>query len=59
MHADYIFQRVQYNYFDCHHHVLPLSLAFRVIVHGTQKASLLITARRSDKIILPMPDNIL
>ena len=36
MSFDCIVQRVQYKYFDCHHHVLPLSLAYRIVVHATQ-----------------------
>ena len=37
MTVDCIVQQVQYKYFDCRHHVLPLSLACIIMVHGTQK----------------------
>ena len=37
MSVDCIVQQVQYEYFDCHQHMLLLSLACRILVHGTQK----------------------
>ena len=35
--VDCIVQRVQYKIFNCRHPVLLLSLAYRIMVHGTQK----------------------
>ena len=37
MSVNWIFQRVKYKTFDCHHHVLSLSLSCIILVHGTQK----------------------
>ena len=36
MSVDLIVQQLQYKYLYCHHQVLPLSLACRIMIHTTQ-----------------------
>ena len=39
MYVEHILQQVQYKFYVWFHHMLPLSLACRILVHGSQKLS--------------------